>query len=297
MTARFLFGMPNGSRLSSPTNEVERPFESSAKSFTRIAPMCARGQEVASSRRSAENAPNPTHGQAQPSPPTAGRAEGPSISPPAWESEGSSSPPDGGETSAPRRIGRPAADRGQVAIRVGARARIRRARGGRSAEVVLHGAVPVHEWVPAPRLRNVVPAGRVPVSIPADAGVQRPPPAGVSLHRPADPGSGEADRGERAEAVGDPSGDGHPRPRDPEIRGPDALDRGLPRRDDGGPEGARRGRRLDAFLHHDTAQPALRRIRALAVPPPQGRRLRADRQAPGHLVPEGPGADGGPRSP
>src|SRR5713101_268287 len=200
--------MPNGSRLSSATNEVARPFESPAKSFTRIAPMCARGQEVASSRRSAENARNPPHGQAQPSPPTAARAEGPSISPPAWESEISSPPPHGGEASARRRTGRPAADRGQVAIRVGARTCIRRARGGRSAEVVLHRAVPIHERVPAPRVRNVVPAGRVPVSIPANAGLQRPAPAGVPLHRPADPGSGEADCGEGAEAVGDPSGDG-----------------------------------------------------------------------------------------
>src|SRR5207245_9325673 len=121
---------------------------------------------------------------------------------------------------------------------------------------------------PYTTLFRSVPAGGVPVSIPADAGLQRPPSAGVPLHRPPDPRSRETDCGERAETVGDPPGDGHPRPRDPEIRGSDALDRGLPRRDDGRPEGARRGGRLDAFLHHDAAQPALRRVRALAVPPP-----------------------------
>src|SRR5439155_919225 len=123
-----------------------------------------------------------------------------------------------------------------------------------------------------------------------------PPSGGVPLHRPPDPRSGKADRGERAEAVGDPPGHGHPRPRDPEVRGSDALDRRLPCGDDGGLEGPGRGRRLDAVVHHDAAQPAVRCVRALAVPPPQGRRVCADRQAPGHLVPDGPGTDRGPRS-
>src|SRR6266581_4416616 len=243
---------------------VDRRSESAAKSFTRIAPMCACGEEGAPTQRSTEKAPGPAR-QEWSSLSTG--AEGPSITNAAQEGAGTRSPPHGGKASRRPQIGRPAADRSQVAIRVGARTRIRRARGRRSAQVVLHGPLPVHEWVPAPGVRHLVPPGR------------------------------EADCGERAEAVGDPPGDGHPRPGDPEIRGSDALDRGLPRRDDGRLESARGGRRLDAFLHHDAAQPAVRRVRALAVPPPQGRRLRADRQAPGDLVPEGPGADRGPRSP
>src|SRR3989442_5637285 len=52
MAVRFLFCMPNGRRLSSVTNEVDRRSESAAKSFTRIAPICARGEEVASTQRS-----------------------------------------------------------------------------------------------------------------------------------------------------------------------------------------------------------------------------------------------------
>src|SRR5205809_7915895 len=63
--------------------------------------------------------------------------------------------------------------------------------------------------------------------------------------------------------MGHPAQDGDPGPRDPEVRRPDALDRGLPRGDDRGPEGPRRRGRLDAVLHHDAAQPALRRVRPL----------------------------------
>src|SRR2546422_324348 len=147
-------------------------------------------------------------------------------------------------------------------------------------------ARPVHERISAPGIRHVVLAGRVPVSFPPDAWLQRPPSPSVPLHRPPDPGSREADRRKRAEAVGDPPSDGHPRPRGPEVRRPDALDRSLPSRDDGGPESPRGRCRLDAVVHHDAPEPALRRIRALAVPPPEGRWLCADRQAPCHLVSE-----------
>src|SRR5438034_457812 len=129
--------------------------------------------------------------------------------------------------------------------------------------------------------RAVATKGQGPVPVPADGGVQRPASAGVPLHRPADPGRGEADRGEGAETVGHPPTDGDPGLGDPEVRGPDALDRRLPARDDGGPEGARRGDRLAAVLHHDAAEPAVRRVRAVAVPPPQGRRVRPDGRAPG----------------
>src|SRR5207245_1722514 len=69
-----------------------------------------------------------------------------------------------------------------------------------------------------------------------------------------------------------------------------------PRGDDGGPEGAGRRGRLDPVVHHDAPQPALRRVRPVAVPPPEGGRLREDRQASRDLVPERPGADRGPRS-
>src|SRR5439155_1113436 len=103
----------------------------------------------------------------------------------------------------------------------------------------------------------------------------------------------ETHRGEGAEAVGHPEEDGDPGPRHPEVRGPHALDRGVPRGDDPGPEGPGRRGRLDAVLHHDSAESALRRLRPMAVPSPQGRRLRQDRQTPGDLVPQGPGPDQG----
>src|SRR2546422_863205 len=114
---------------------------------------------------------------------------------------------------------------------------------------------------------------------------------------PEDLGRRKGNGGESAEEGGDPRGVGPPRRGTPKFGDSVDWEGVLPRRDDGRLEGARRGRRLDAFLHYDAAHPAVRRVRALAVPPPQGRRLRADRQAPGHLVPEGPGADRGPRSP
>src|SRR6266571_9193992 len=44
---------------------VDRRSESAAKSFTRIAPMCARGQEVATTKRSMEKAPDPPRRQAR----------------------------------------------------------------------------------------------------------------------------------------------------------------------------------------------------------------------------------------
>src|SRR5207253_2135921 len=105
-----------------------------------------------------------------------------------------------------------------------------------SSEVVHDRPISVHERVSAPRIRLVLPAGRVPVPVPAHARVQRAPSAELPLHGPPDPGRREADRGERAEAMGDPAPDGDPGPGDPEVRGPDALDRGVPRGDDGGPE-------------------------------------------------------------
>jgi len=71
--------MPNGRRLSSVTNEVDRRSESAAKSFTRIAPICARGEEVASTQRSTGQAPDRPSRQARWSPSTAAQAEGPSI--------------------------------------------------------------------------------------------------------------------------------------------------------------------------------------------------------------------------
>src|SRR2546422_19887 len=80
---------------------------------------------------------------------------------------------------------------------------------------------------------------------------------------PDDSGGGEAGGGQRGEAGGDPRGGGPPRRGPPKFRGPVAWGGGLPRRDDGRLEGARRGRRLDAFLHSDPAQPAVRRVRAL----------------------------------
>src|SRR2546428_50794 len=193
----------------------------------------------------------------------------------------------GGSTlDAPRKTLRETLLCARVAKKSPARRGRRKKSQPRPAEWVYHGSVSIQEWVPAPRVRYVVLAGRVPVSFPPDAWLQRPPSPSVPLHRPPDPGSREADRRKRAEAVGDPPSDGHPRPRGPEVRRPDALDRSLPSRDDGGPESPRGRCRLDAVVHHDAPEPALRRIRALAVPPPEGRWLCADRQAPCDLVSE-----------
>src|SRR5881396_2409984 len=190
---------------------------------------------------------------------------------------------------------RPARHRGEMAGGLGEGPRVRRE--GRSAppEMVLDRPLSVHERISASRLRNLVPAGVVPVAVPPDARLQRPPSPGLPLHGPPDPRRREARGREGTEAMGHPAQDGDPGPRDPEVRRPDALDRGLPRGDDRGPEGPRGRGRLDAVLHHDAPQPALRRVRPLAVPSSQGRRLRQDRQAPGDLVPERPGADRGPR--
>src|SRR5436309_10085443 len=293
---RFLFCMLYGRRPGAATNEGRLTLRFPAKRVTRIAPMCARGQEVSCTPQSTEKVADPPRRETKRSTSTTGQAQAPSRPHPAQESAGARPRPRAHEGPARRGTERPAADRGEVAIRVGAGAGICRARGRPPAEVVLQRAVSVHERVPAPGLRYLLPARGVPVSLPTDARLQRPPSAGVPLHRPPDPGGGKADRGERAEAVGDPPGHGHPRPRDPEVRGSDALDRRLPCGDDGGLEGPWRGRRLDAVVHHDAAQPAVRCVRALAVPPPQGRWVCADRQAPGHLVPEGPGTDRGPRS-
>src|SRR3989475_4789353 len=286
--------MPYGRRPCGATNPGRSTLRFAAKSFTRIAPMCARGEEVTCPPRSTEKVAAPPRRETKRSTSIAGLAKAPSRPNPAQESAGARARPRAGERPERRGTGPPAEDRGEVAIRVGARTRVRRARGCRPPEVVFDRAVSVHERIPAPGVWYLVPAGRVPVSFPPDARLQRAPSPGVPLHGPPDPGGRETDRGERAEAVGDPPGDGHPRPRDPEVRRSDALDRGLSGRHDGGPEGPRRGGRLDAVLHQDAAQPAVRRVRALAVPPPQGWRLCADRQAPGHLVPEGPGADRGP---
>src|SRR5713226_2189479 len=113
-----------------------------------------------------------------------------------------------------------------MAGRLGQGAGVRRAGGPLAAEMVLDGPLSLHERVPAHRVRDLVPPGGIPVSVPADARIQRPPPAGVPLHRPPDPRRGGAGRGEGTEAVGDPPEDGYPGPRDPEVRGSDALDRG-----------------------------------------------------------------------
>src|SRR6267143_5182458 len=72
-----------------------------------------------------------------------------------------------------------------------------------TAQVVFHGPVSVHEWVPAPGLRDFVPQGRVPIPVPPDAWLQRPSSSSLPLHGAPDPGCGETHRGEGAEAMGD----------------------------------------------------------------------------------------------
>ena len=208
---------------------------------------------------------------------------------------GSSTNPD--ENRTPRQGDRSAADRGQVAGRLGEGERERRASRSDAAQVVHDRPVPLHERVPTPRFRDFVPASGVSVAISSHARVQRPPSGGVSLHGSSDPGRREAHRREGAEAVGHPAEDGNPGPRHSKVRGPDALDRGISRGRDGGLEGPGCRGGLDPVLHHDPAEPALRRVRAMAVPSPPGRRLRQDRQAPSDLVSERPSPYRGSRPP
>src|SRR5213593_2639610 len=93
--------------------------ESAAKSFTRIALMCARGEEVASTQRSAQKAQGPPRRQARWSPSTAAQAEGASTGEAAGEGGATRAPAREGKAAGPDGIGRPAPDRGQVAICVG----------------------------------------------------------------------------------------------------------------------------------------------------------------------------------
>src|SRR5437899_12714910 len=103
-----------------------------------------------------------------------------------------------------------------MAGRLGKSRRVRRPGGPDSSEVVHDGAVSVHERVSAPRMRLVLPAGRVPVPVPPHARVQRAPSAELPLHGPPDPGPREADRGERDEAMGAPAPYGNPGPGEPQ---------------------------------------------------------------------------------
>src|SRR2546425_990093 len=76
----------------------------------------------------------------------------------------------------------------------------------------------------------------------------------------------EERRGEKARKTGGCPREGrYPDPGHPKARIPYDWAGGVPRRDDGPLEGARRGRRLAAFFHNDPAHPAVRRVRALAV--------------------------------
>src|SRR3972149_6313428 len=163
---------------------------------------------------------------------------------------------------------RPPDDRAEVAEGVGPGLRLRRP--GEPAPPATGHARPLSlcERLPASRLRDVLPAGGVPVPLPPHARVQCPPSSGVPLHGHAAVAGREAGEAAGPRADRDPAKDGRPGPRDPEILGPDALDRSVPPRDDRGPPRPRRGRRLDARLHHDPPEPSVRRVRPLAVPSP-----------------------------
>src|SRR2546421_12404800 len=82
---------------------------------------------------------------------------------------------------------RPTGVRGAMASRLGRRRRLCCESGSGAAQVVLDGPVSVYERIPAPRFRDLVPPGGIPVPVPPDAGVQRPPSAGTPLHGPPDP--------------------------------------------------------------------------------------------------------------
>src|SRR2546428_11243707 len=108
--------MRSGGRPAPVTNEFDRRAEAAAKSFTRIALMCARGEEVAWTQRSAQKAQGPPRRQARWSPSTAAQAEGASTGEAAGEGGATRAPAREGKAAGPDGSRRPARDRGQVAI-------------------------------------------------------------------------------------------------------------------------------------------------------------------------------------
>src|SRR5205809_1041944 len=87
---------------------------------------------------------------------------------------------------------RPEGHRAEMAGGLGEGPRVRREGRSGPPEMVLDRPLSVHEWIPAPRVRDLVPAGGVPVAVPPDARLQRPPSAGVPLHGPPHPRRREA---------------------------------------------------------------------------------------------------------
>src|SRR2546426_5929439 len=74
----FLFCMPYGRHLCGATNQGRSTLRFAAKSFTRIAPMCARGQEVTCPPRSTEKVAVPPRRETKRSTSIAGQAQAPS---------------------------------------------------------------------------------------------------------------------------------------------------------------------------------------------------------------------------
>src|SRR5207247_1787328 len=70
---------------------------------------------------------------------------------------------------------RPARHRGEMAGGLGKGPRVRREGRSGPPEMVLDRPLSLHERIPASRLRDLVPAGGVPVAVPTDARLQRPP--------------------------------------------------------------------------------------------------------------------------
>src|SRR5437773_11175633 len=181
--------MPDIRRRSRGGNPVCTQRLCPAKSFTQIPPIAACGPE--------KKGPNPPRSAAAEAPagetqagseptgspsairPAAGHeaaAEGP-ISPPV---------PSAGSQGRDTAEGpRPARHRGEMAGGLGKGPRVRREGRSGPPEMVLDRPLSVHERIPASRVRDLVPAGGVPVAVPPDARLQRPPSASVPLHRPA----------------------------------------------------------------------------------------------------------------
>src|SRR5437867_12542592 len=108
--SRILFCMPYGRRPGGPTNERRFTLRCPAKSFTRIAPMCARGQEVPCPPRSTEEVADPPRRETKRSTSTAGQAEASSRPHPAEESADARARPRADECPGRRKTGRPVAD-------------------------------------------------------------------------------------------------------------------------------------------------------------------------------------------
>src|SRR5881628_845114 len=103
--------------------------------------------------------------------------------------------------------------------------------------MVLDGPVPVHVGLSAPRVRDRVSPRGIPEPISQDGGLQCPPSASVPLHGAADLRCGAPGRSRGPPPARYLAEDGRTRAGPEEVRGPAALDRGVPARDDRGPEG------------------------------------------------------------